>query len=80
MLEINLEKLVLSRVTSLSIPLRPQTKRLSKVINKEISSLPEMQFNLPQQDNRIKTPTSSLTRLKGLPFSHFLILPQRPRR
>lgn len=80
MLETNLEKLVLSRVTSLSMPLRLQTKRLSKAIKQEIDSLPEMQFNLPQQDNRTRTQISSVTRHRPLPFSHYLTLPQRSRR
>ena len=80
MLETNLEKLVPSRVTLLSMPLKLQTKRLSKAIKQEIDSLPEMQFNLPQQDNRTKTQISSVTRHRLLLFSHSLTLPQRPRR
>ena len=80
MLETNLEKLVPSRVTLLSMPLKLQTKRLSKAIKQEIDSLPEMQFNLPQQDNRTKTQISSVTRHRLLLFSHSLTLLQRPRR
>ena len=80
MLETNLEKLVPSRVTLLLMPLKLQTKRLSKAIKQEIDSLPEMQFNLPQQDNRTKTQISSVTRHRPLLFSHSLTLPQRPRR
>lgn len=80
MLATNLEKQEPSRATSLSMPSRPQTRRLSKAIKQETDSLPEMQFNLPQQDNRIKTRISLVTRLRPLLFSHCLTLPQRPRR
>ena len=80
MLEIDWEKLVLSRAISHSTLSRLQPRRASKLIKLERGSLQEMQSNLPQLGSPIKTQISLGTRLLHLLFSQCLTRHQRLRR